>query len=191
MANKIKFGLSNVYYAVATIADDGTATYETPVAIPGGVNINLDPEGESEPFYADNIVYFVSTANSGYTGSLEIARVPDSFRTDVLGDVVDGKDVYFEDADAPTVHFALLFQFEGDANATKHVMYNCTATRAAVASETKGATATPGTETLDLTCGMVKNAALNKNVVKSCCDKPTSQAYASWNTAVYMGTAAG
>lgn len=191
MANKIKFGLSNVYYAVATIANDGTATYDTPVAIPGAVNISLEPEGESEPFYADNIVYFVSTANSGYTGNLEIARVPDSFRTDVLGDVVDGKDVYFEDADAPTVHFALLFQFEGDENATKHVMYNCTATRAAVASETKGATATPGTETLDLTCGMVKNAVLNKNVVKSYCDKPTSQAYASWNTAVYMGTAQG
>lgn len=191
MANKIKFGLSNVYYAIATIADNGTATYETPVPIPGAVNISLDPEGESSPFYADNIVYFVSTANTGYSGSLEIAKVPDSFRTDVLGDIKDGKDVFFEDADAPTVHFALLFQFEGDQNATKHVMYNCTATRASVTSETKSETIEPGTETLDLTCGMVKNATIGKNVVKSFCDTPSSQAYSSWNTAVYTGTANG
>lgn len=187
MANKIKYGLSNVYFASATIAANGTATYETPVAIPGAVSLTLDPEGESTPFYADNIVYYVSTANSGYTGSLEIARIPAAFRETILGDQKDTKNVYFEDADAPTKAFALLFQFEGDETATKYVYYNCTAARASVGSETKTASIEPGTDTLDLTVGMVKNTTLNKNVVKAFVEDAESTAYAGWFGAVYQG----
>ena len=33
-ANKVKFGISNVYYAKMTIANDNTISYATPVAIP-------------------------------------------------------------------------------------------------------------------------------------------------------------
>ena len=33
-----------------------------------------DPQGESEPFYADNIVYYTSVANNGYEGDLELAN---------------------------------------------------------------------------------------------------------------------
>ena len=32
------------------------------------------------------MMYFVATANQGYEGSLEIALIPDSFRTEVLGE---------------------------------------------------------------------------------------------------------
>ena len=187
MANKILYGLSNVYYAVATIANDGTATFGTPVAIPGAVSMTLDPEGESNPFYADNVVYYVSTANSGYSGSLEIAKIPAQFREDILGDVKNAKNVYFEDADAPTVHFALMFQFEGDETAAKYVVYNCTAARASLGSETKGSSIEPRTETLDLTVGMVKNTSINKNVTKAFCEDAESTAYTGWFSAVYTG----
>lgn len=189
MANKIKYGLSNVHYAVATIGNDGTATYASTKPIQGAVSMSLDPEGEMTPFYADNIVYYVTTQNSGYAGDVEFARLPASFREDVLGDIKDAKNVYFEDADAPTVHFALLFQFEGDESATKHVLYNCTANRSPISSETKGDTITPGTETINIVAGAVKNSTLNKNVVKSYCDDTSSSEYAGWFSAVYTGTA--
>ena len=73
---KVKYGLSNVYYAIFN-EEDGT--YGTPVAIPGAVSLSLDQEGETTPFRADNIDYWTSVSNNGYSGSIEVALVPDSF----------------------------------------------------------------------------------------------------------------
>ena len=190
MPNKIKYGLKNVYYAVATIAADGSATYDTPVAFPGAVSISLDPQGENTPFYADNIVYWVGVANTGYEGDLEIARVTDGFKTDVLGYQTDNKGVLVEDANANAVHFALLFQFEGDVKATRHVMYNCTATRPGANSSTKEDTVEPGTESVTITATTIYNASYDTDIVKAETNESTdATTYSGWFAAVYTPTA--
>ena len=75
--NKVKFGLKNCHYAKATLDPDTNAvTFGTPVAIPGAVNLSLDPEGDTEPFYADDMVYYTTVANNGYSGDLEIMATP-------------------------------------------------------------------------------------------------------------------
>lgn len=190
MANKIKFGLKNVYYAVATIAADGSATYETPVAFPGAVSLSLDPQGENTPFYADNIVYWTGVSNTGYEGDLEIARVTDSFKTDVLGYLNSGNGLYVEDANAQAVHFALMFQFEGDVKATRHVLYNCTATRPNIGGSTKEESVEPQTESVTITARTVFVSALNTDVVKSETNEATATTvYDGWFTAVTLPTA--
>jgi phi13 family phage major tail protein len=190
--NKIKFGLKNVYYAVATIAADGSATYDTPVAFPGAVSLSLSPNGDTTPFYADNIAYWVGVSNTGYEGDFEIAKVVDSFKTDVLGYKSDNKNVLLEDANAATVHFALLFQFEGDQKATRHVMYNCTATRPSAAGSTKTETVEPETETLTLTATSIYVAGLGNgmDIVKAeSIDSTDSTTYSGWFSGVYIPTA--
>lgn len=187
MANKIKYGLKSVYYAVATIAADGSATYGAPVALPGAVSLSMDPQGELTPFYADNIVYYMSSANNGYEGDLTLAMVPDSFKKDVLGYVEDTKKVLVEDADAEPAHFALLFQFEGDAKAIRRVLYNCVAGRPTDNGNTKEENVSPETDQLSLTATTIYNASLDKNVVKAECNDTTdADVYAGWFSNVYI-----
>ena len=115
--NKVKFGLKNVHYALLTLGEADAVTFSTPVAIPGAVNLSLDAAGDTSSFYADNMAYFVTAANDGYSGSLEMALIPDSFRKDVLGETEDATDkVLVENSAAEGKHFALLFEFAGDQN---------------------------------------------------------------------------
>lgn len=155
MAKKIKYGLSNVWIAKATIADDGSATYDAPFRFPGAVNLSLDQEGELSVFYADNIKYWQGAANNGYSGSFEAALVPDKFKTDILGMVLSSDKVMLEDSSATGSPFAMMFQFENDISNTRYVLYNCVATRPAIAGSTKEASIEPETETLDIEVGSI------------------------------------
>ena len=186
--NKIRYGIKGCYYAVATIAADGTATYDTPVALPGAVSLSLSPEGDTTPFYADNIVYYTAIANNGYSGDLELAKIPDSFLTDCLGYAADTNGVLYEDAGASPVNFALLFQFEGDAHAKRSVLYNCVATRPEVSGQTKAESIEPQTETINITATTIYVSALDKDIVKASCTPTESAQYTGWNTAVYQPT---
>ena len=190
MANRVKYGLKSVYYAVCTVdATTNVATYGTPKPWPGAVSLSLDAEGGTTKFRADNIDYWVGQSNNGYSGDFESALIPDSFRKDILGEIQDANGALVEDAAAKTVYFALMFQFEGDDKNTRHVMYKCSATRPSVTGKTTEDEIEPQTETLTLTAVSIHNASLNKDLVKARCAE-TDTPYSSWFSAVYQPTSA-
>lgn len=149
--NKVKFGLSNVHVAKMLIGEDGTITYDKPFAIPGAVNLSLDAEGEETPFYADNVKYYNSYANNGYSGDLEIADIPEKFRTDILGETKDKNGALIEKTDAEIAPFALMYQIEGDQKGRRCVYYNTTVSRPSTEASTTEDAKEPKTDTLSIT----------------------------------------
>ena len=183
MANKVKFGLKGVVVAPITYGADNSITYETPFAIPGAVNLTLDQNGEQTDFYADNTKYFTTSANQGYTGSLEMALISEKFKTDVLGMTKDTNGVLVENKDDKVKDFALGFIVDGDDKNTKHWFLQVSAQRPSVSSQTIETSKTPITETINITA----SARITDGEVKYSCEDG-SAAYANFLNSVYETT---
>ena len=187
-ANKVHFGLKNVHYAPIT-EEDGVITYAKPIRIPGAVSLTLDPRGDLAEFYADNMLYYSSSSNDGYDATLSIASVPEQFAVDALGEEKDADDgVLTEKADAKQKSFALLFEFDGDVKATRHVLFNCTANRPTISGETTTNTREPKPNELS----MIASPRSTDYAVKTKTTSATSpEIYEAWYTKVYEKTPAG
>ncbi len=180
--NKVKYNLKNAHYALLTFGADDTPTYGTPVPMPGAVSLSLDANGEPENFYADGIAYYVINNNMGYNGDLELALIPESFRTDVLNETLDDNGVLIESSDAQVAAFALLFEFDGDQRHIRHVLYNCSASRPGIEGKTNEESREVQTEKITL-----KATPLPSGMVKAKTGNTTAAStYNGWYTAVYL-----
>lgn len=184
MNNKVKFNICNCHYALQKLSEAGELTFDTPVAMPGAVSLALDPNGEPESFYADGIEYYIIANNMGYDGDLELALIPESFRTDVLKEEADTNEVLVENANSETAAFALLFEFDGDIRKIRHVLYNCSASRPKIEGKTNEERREVQTETLT-----VKSRPLANGYVKAKTgNKTAAETYAGWYQSVYLPT---
>jgi phi13 family phage major tail protein len=157
-------------------------SYATPVHIPGAVNLTLSPVGEKVKFPADDMEeYFAENVNNGYDGSLEMALIPDHFRTDVLGDTLDSNGAIVENANATVKRFALMFEFDGDAQKTRHVLYNVLANRPNIEGTTRSNTKEPKSETLEVEARPAADTSDVKAKVKQ-----GDTGYDTFFTAVYL-----
>lgn len=140
--NKVQFGLKMTHYApfTETIGTDGTitVTYEVPKHFPGSVELTLDPQGDITPFYADDRVYYQDETNNGYEGTLTMAYHTDTVATDVFGNTLDtDTGLLVENVNDKGKQIALLFEFDGDQNQVRHVLYNVKLGRPTIKSQTK------------------------------------------------------
>lgn len=179
--NKVEFGLRNCYYAVVTVDESGKITYGAPKKLPGAVSITFDKSGDLIRFKADDIDYYTNTNNQGYEGTLTLARVPEDFRTEVLKEKKTEKGVLIENSDAQTANIALMFEFQGDVKATRHLLYYCSVNRPSVGSTTKDS-GNPNTTEL----AMVASPRPSDNLVKASSSTGVDEeTYNSWYTKVY------
>lgn len=181
--NKVVFGLKKAHYAVITEGGDGKYTYGAPVPFPGATELGLEPKGDQTDFYADDILYYTTSTNQGYEATLTVAAITEKFRTDVLGEVLEGTDkVLTEKSTAKPKKIAFLFEFDGDVKATRHVLYNCTVSRPGISSKTKTESAEPGTSELKLVAAPRPSDGVVKRSTST--DTPIA-VYDAWYTTVY------
>jgi len=144
--NKVRYGLTNVHIAPLT-TKDGKEVYEEFKRMPGAVSLTLTPKGEQSEFHADNMVYYVFSANQGYDGTLEIAEIPEYFLTEILGrKIING--VMVENINDKGKPFAMAFEFDGDKKATRHLLYKCDASRPTLSGKTSANSIEPQTSEL-------------------------------------------
>lgn len=160
--NKVNFGLSKVYYAVLT--EGTTNSWATPVHVAGAVSLTIDDNSTSNPFYADNITYYRSFANNGYSGSLEMARIPENMLSDVFGITENSTDkVIYEYSNVSPKPFALLFQREGDDSSELAVLYKVTpTTKPTRGSSTIEDAPTPVTQSFDFEASPLTTGTTNQ-----------------------------
>lgn len=189
--NRVNYGITNVYYSVLTetLGEGGqyTETYATPKRLIGARSISLPAKDEAVNFPADNDAnYFNQHIFSGYDGTLTLATLDNDFRKDIYGEQEDTNGLIGESIYDEPKKFALLFQFEGDAHATRHVLYRCSAGKHELASNTKDTTIEPNELAIPITAG----GRLSDGLVKwKCPNDATHQAqYDAWNTSVYIPT---
>lgn len=186
--NKVQFGLKNVHYA---LWDSENNKYGEVKAMPGAVSLSLDTEGDTSKFYADDVVYYTSSTNAGYTGTLEIAYLEKSVRTELLGDIEDTNGLVLEATDAQPADFALMFEIDGNANKQGFVLYSSKLSRPSTEANTKEDTTEPQTQSLDITC-IGRNftvAGETRNIVKGIIESTVNaDTYAKFFTEVVTPT---
>jgi len=193
--NKVRFGLKNVYYAKLTESSDNTNnTFATPVAVPGAVSMTLDSNGTDGTFYADNVAYFKTFANNGYTGTLEMARINDSMLKDIWGMTLDATSkILYEENDVQPKPFALMFQVEGDVEEELNVFYRVVPTsKPSMGSQTIGEQVEPVTQSFDFEAlPLVTGPSYQKGKIKGrTTDSTTTAVRSAWFSTVQITTTA-
>ncbi|CYZ55644.1 phage major tail protein [Streptococcus suis] len=190
MENKVTYGLKNVHVApITNISNEtGVLTYGDIFRFPGAMEITLEPKGESGSVDADDIAYHFMNANEGYEGKWKVAHIIEQFATKILGEIKDTETgVLTEKGDAEPTPFAMMFEFSGDKNKTRYVLYYCSASRPATGSKTKSGTSVNEPE-------LTFNASprpLDSVIKRSVTSADKKEVYDNWFKKVYEPVAVG
>ena len=175
MANKVEFGISNLYVGTYTVGTSGTVTMGTPYHQAGAISFSPEEQSEANNFYADNVIYYSGYTGGTFEGDLEVAKFDDTFKTQFLGYIQkasDGGLAVVKNATKPKVFIA--FQVEGDAESRRIIMYNCSLGGITREYSTEEDTIEPATETIAVTV-----AGDNKTGISMVSYNQTSSGYST------------
>ncbi len=187
-ANKVKFGLKNVYYAKATETTTSgvtTTAYGTPVAWAGAVNLEVNPSSTDQTVFRadDSDYYIVSGSSQGFDGTYECANIPEAVETDILGMKKDDNGVICESSADTVEYIALLFEINGDNSGRRYLIPKVKLAKPGISAETTGTDGNqPKTVSLSFTASPRPDDGMARLHTGDTTDSTT---YNNWFSTVY------
>lgn len=105
-------GCEGLHFALLNSETDvagGTPTWETPVAVPSLVAIDIKDNKETVEFYSDNKLEQVISAFSGKEVTIELGYITKEIEAMISGNRYE-EGVYIQDANAVAGEIALMFK---------------------------------------------------------------------------------
>ena len=175
MANKVEFGISNLYVGTYSVDTTGSVTMGTPYHQAGAVSFSPDENSDKTDFYADNVIYWSGYSGGTFEGDLEVAKFDDTFKKNFLGYIQkasDGGLALVKNAVKPNVWIA--FEVDGDSEKRRCIMYNCSLGGITREYNTIEESKEPATETIAVTV-----AGDNKTGISMVSYNQTSSGYST------------
>ena len=149
--DKVMFGICNVHFGTYEVDGDGNVTLGAPYHVPGSVNLSLEPDSEEVKFYADNVEYWTTYSDNGYTGELENALFDDQFKLNFMNYIQldDGGIAQLKGVQNKKVY--MMFEAETDIAARRCILYNLSLGQITREYATTEASAEPQTAKLPFT----------------------------------------
>lgn len=124
MANKVEFGISQLHIGTYTTDANGDVILGAPYHLPGARVFSAETQSEKNDYYADNIIYWSGYSGGTVEGDLTVALFTSEFKKQFLGykETMDGGLGEIKNPYKPNIYLA--FQVEGDAEATRAILYN-------------------------------------------------------------------
>lgn len=103
-------GAKNLYYAIATVAEDGSVTYDTPVKIADFQKINISASTSTDKYYADDRTTDIINSFDGCTVTLSTQGMSTETEAILKGIIVDENGVLTDNIYNEPPYIALGFQ---------------------------------------------------------------------------------
>ena len=183
MANKVLFGISNVHYAVM----DDQGAWGTPVHVEGAENFAIQTGGgNNDTIYADNIAYWTRAGSGNKSGTLQMAKFPDSWFVDILGQTKDQTTgALLESPTDVAKNFAFMFEVSGDAGGMRVCWYKCSSTIPTYTAATNTDSITEANQSVDISATPTKVGDLT--LTQAACESG-SAGYDTWFDAGPLAT---
>ncbi len=183
---KVLFNIKKVQFSKITeTSASGVPTYATPILVPGTVSLSLDSDSSLEPFYADGIAYYTPAGTNSYSGTLENANFSEDVLKSIFNWALDSNNNIVE-IDTGSNEFGMQFAVDSNDGEVYFTLFRCSATKPSMNFQTKEASATINTQSIDITISSISTSD-GKNIVKSYATKEATN-YADYMTKIVVPT---
>ena len=163
--NNPKIGVDELWFAklVKDIAGE-EPEYDVPMKMPGAVSVAFNPNSQSAPFYADNVVYASAAQTGDLTATLGIADAPPEVRAIWFGLQYENGVLLEGQINPPDMAFA--YRVKKSDNAYRYFwLMKSKASPPSETINTQGSSMSYQTDSVTVNCAVLQSLGIYRRVL--------------------------